>query len=159
MTEITPETANAPSPARLRVLSLVTLLVAILQSACAAVLALSGIRVAIGLTALAVASGTYAPPTGFHQDAIRIPMLILGTLGALVNLAVLIRVRILRARASAHWRRRDIPLRERRAERLQIALSVLTLLIVLAEVITHPMVHRPRPLPAQSAVSQYLPNA
>ena len=159
MTEITPDTANAPSPARLRWLSFVTLLFAILQSACAAVLALSGIRVALGLTALAAASGTYAAPTGLHQDAIRIPMLALGTLGSVVNLAVLIRVRILRARASAHWRRRDIPRRERRSERLQIALSVLTLLIVAAEVITHPMVHRTRPLPAHASISQSLPNA
>ncbi len=104
---------------------------------------------AIGLTALAAASGVYTPARGFHQDAIRIPMLILGTVGAVVNLAILIRVWRLRARASAGWRRRSISPRERRSERLQLALSLLTLILVGAEVTTHSMVHRTGPPPVQ----------
>ena len=56
---------------------------------CTAVLTISGIRVAIGLSALAAASGIYAPAKGWHQDAIRIPMLAVATMGAVVNLAVL----------------------------------------------------------------------
>jgi hypothetical protein len=49
----------------------------ILQSACTAVIALSGVRVAIGLSALAVATfGVHGPAVGFHRDAIRIPMMI-----------------------------------------------------------------------------------
>jgi hypothetical protein len=115
---------------------------ALLQSICTAVLAVSGVRVAIGLTALAAASGIYAPAKGFHQDAIRIPMLILGTFGALINLAVLARVWTLRARASANWRRRSIPRKELRSERLQLALAILTLVLVGLETWTHPMVHR-----------------
>ncbi len=55
---------------------------ALLQSLCTAVLTISGIRVAIGLSALAAASGIYAPAKGWHQDAIRIPMLIVATIGA-----------------------------------------------------------------------------
>ena len=66
-----------------------TLIVALLQSACTAVLTISGLRVAIGLSALAAASGIYAPAKGFHQDAIRIPMLILATISAVLNLGVL----------------------------------------------------------------------
>ena len=142
-----------PSTSRLRWVAFTGILFAILQSACAAVLAISGIRVAIGLSALAAASGTYAPPTGFHQDAIRIPMLIVGTLGAVINLAVLFRVWSLRARASATWRRRELSPRERRSERLQLALSLLTLAIVAAELITHPMVHRTRPHAQAQAIS------
>jgi hypothetical protein len=134
-----------PTTSRLRWVAFTGVLFALLQSACAAVLAVSGVRVAIGLSALAAASGTYAPPTGFHQDAIRIPMLIVGTLGAVINLAVLFRVWSLRARASAKWRRRELSLRQRRSERWQLALSLLTLAVVAAELITHPMVHRTRP--------------
>jgi heme/copper-type cytochrome/quinol oxidase subunit 2 len=109
------------------------------------VLAISGIRVAIGLTALAAASGVYAPARGFHQDAIRIPMLILGGLGAVINLAVLVQIWRLRKLESANWRRRTISKKEKRSERLQLVLAVITLLLVAAETITHSMIHRVGP--------------
>lgn len=125
-----------------------SLIFAVLQSLCTAVLTISGIRVAIGLTALAAASGIYAPARGFHQDAIRIPMLILATVGSIVNLLVLAWISHLRSRPSAQWRRREISPRERRSERLQVALAILTLVLVGLETWTHPMVHRTGPAPA-----------
>ena len=115
---------------------------AVLQSACTAVFALSGIRVAIGLTALAAAGGVYGPAKGFHQDAIRIPMLILGALGALINLAVLMQIWRLRKRASGDWRRREVSVKERRSERLQFLLAVVTLLLVAAEWVAHSAIHK-----------------
>jgi len=125
----------------------------VLQSICTAYLAVSGFRVAIGLTALAAAGGTYAPPTGFHQDAIRIPMMAVGALGSLINLAVLIRVWRLRGRASGNWRRREISAKERRSERLQLVISLITLALLGAELVTHHMVHRTRPAPLQAQVT------
>ena len=119
-----------------------SLIVAMAQSLCTAVLTISGIRVAIGLSALAAASGIYAPAKGFHQDAIRIPMLILATVGAVVNLAVVLWIRHLRNRPSAQWRRRELSPKERRSEKLQIAMAILTLVLVGLESWTHPMVHR-----------------
>src|SRR5580692_5063209 len=96
------DTAKPPEslsePKRLRFLGGASFLFALLQSLCTAVLTISGIRVAIGLSALAAASGIYAPARGFHQDAIRIPMLILATVGAVVNLAVVFWIWRLRAR-------------------------------------------------------------
>jgi len=126
------------------------LLVALAQSLCTAVLTVSGIRVAIGLSALAAASGIYAPAKGFHQDAIRIPMLILATVGAVVNLAVLAWIRHLRNRPSAQWRRRERSAQDKRSEKLQVAMAILTLALVGLETWTHPMVHRTGvpPLPA-----------
>jgi len=118
------------------------LLVALAQSLCTAVLTVSGIRVAIGLSALAAASGIYAPAKGFHQDAIRIPMLILATVGAVVNLAVLAWIRHLRNRPSAQWRRRERSAQDKRSEKLQVAMAILTLALVGLETWTHPMVHR-----------------
>ena len=115
------------------------------QSLCTAVLTISGIRVAIGLSALAAASGIYAPAKGFHQDAIRIPMLILATVGAIVNLAVLAWIRHLRSRPSAQWRRRELSAKEKRSEKLQLAMAILTLILVGLETWTHPMVHRTGP--------------
>jgi hypothetical protein len=118
------------------------LLFAILQSLCTAVFVLSGFRVAIGLTALAAVSGIYAPARGYHQDAIRVPMLIVGTCGALINLAVLFRTWRLRNRASAAWRRRTLSKKEKRSERWQLVLALVTLALVGVETWTHMLVHR-----------------
>lgn len=123
-------------------LSFSSLVVAMAQSLCTAVLTISGIRVAIGLSALAAASGVYAPARGFHQDAIRIPMLILATVGSIVNLAVLAWIRHLRSRPSAQWRKRELSPAEKRSQKLQVAMAILTLVLVLLETWTHPMVHR-----------------
>ncbi|HEU5352483.1 MAG TPA: hypothetical protein VFU55_12880 [Terracidiphilus sp.] len=132
---------------KLRFLGGASLLIALAQSLCTAVLTISGIRVAIGLTALAAASGIYAPATGWHQDAIRIPMLAVATVGALVNLAVLWWIRRLRARPSAQWRKRELSAKEKRSERLQIVLAIVTLLLVGLETWTHTIVHRTGPPP------------
>jgi hypothetical protein len=144
---------SAEIPKHLRALGGVSLAVALLQSLCTAVFAISGIRIAIGLTALAAASGIYAPASGFHKDAIRIPMLILATVGALVNLAVLAWIWRLRAQPSAQWRSRKISPKQKRSERLQVALAILTLILVGLETWTHPMVHRTGPPPATHATA------
>ena len=65
------------SPKQARTVGWASVVIALLQSLCTAVLTISGIRVAIGLSALAAASGIYAPAKGWHQDGIRIPMLVL----------------------------------------------------------------------------------
>lgn len=118
------------------------LVFAILQSACTAVLAVSGFRVLIGLSALAIAAGTDAPAKGFHADAIRIPMMLLALAGALGNLYVLWRVRSLRARPAAQWRMQPVTKAKRRSEWLQFALAILTLVVLALEFVTHPMMHR-----------------
>ena len=115
---------------------------AILQSACTAVITLSGLRVAIGLSALAAAAGIHAPARGFHQDAIRIPMMVLALLGALINLYIVWKIRWLRSKPAAQWRQQPVTKKKLNSERFQIALAVLTLLLLAAEWITHPMVHR-----------------
>ena len=136
-----------PSPSlvslrQMRTIGWTSAMLALLQSLCTAVLTISGIRVAIGLSALAAASGIYAPAKGWHQDAIRIPMLIVATIGALLNLALLAWIRHLRNQPSAQWRRREQSLKEKRSERLQVTLAVVTLVMVGLEIWTHPMVHR-----------------
>jgi len=130
----------------MKLLTGASLLLAILQNLCAAVLAISGIRLAIGLTAFALA-GTiyYAPLRWFHQDAIRIPMLALATAGAVADLTVLAWKRHLRAQPSAQWRKREKSSHEKRSERLQLALAVLTLLLVGLETGMHMVLHRAHP--------------
>ena len=137
---------------KLEALGGASFMIAMLQSLCTAVLTVSGIRVAIGLSALAAAGGIYAPARGFHQDAIRIPMLTLATVGALINLAVLGWIWRLRTRPSAQWRRRELSTKQKRSERLQVVLAIVTLLLVGLEVWTHPMVHRTGPPPAMDDI-------
>jgi hypothetical protein len=69
-------------------------------------------------------------------------MLILAAAGAIVNLAVLAWIWHLRAKPSAQWRKRDMSVREKRSERLQVVLAIATLILVGLETWTHPMVHR-----------------
>lgn len=134
--------AGEVSPARLRWVNFTGLMFALLQSACTAVLAVSGFRVVIGLGALAIAAGTTDPARGFHADRIRIPMMVVALVGALANLYVLWRVRSLRARPSAQWRLQPLTPAKRRSERLQFVLAILTLILLAAEAATHHLIHR-----------------
>jgi len=115
---------------------------ALLQSVCSAVVAISGLRVAIGLGALAAAAGMDVPAHGFHQDAIRIPMMALALAGSLLNLFVLWRVRNLRNRPAAQWRRQPLSMKKKYSERLQYTLSILTLILLAAEWFAHRLIHR-----------------
>jgi hypothetical protein len=141
----------AQVPRRLRAVGRISLAMALLQSLCTAVFAISGLRVVIGLTALAAVSGIYAPARGWHQDAIRIPMLIFATAGALINLAVLAWIWRLRSRDSAQWRRRELTKKQKRSEHLQVALAIVTLILVGLETWTHTKIHRTGPPPSLHA--------
>ena len=126
----------------LRLINWTSVFFAILQSACTAVITISGVRVLIGLGALAAAAGVDVPARGFHADSIRIPMMAFALAGSLLNLYVVMKVRRLRNRQAARWRQQPVSRKKLNSERLQIALSVLTLLLLAAEWILHPFFHR-----------------
>ena len=128
-----------------------TVIMALLQSLCTAILTINSIRVGVGLAAFAAGS-IAAPVLSFHRDAIRIPMLTIAVLGAVINLLVLAWVWRLRARPESQWLRQKIPKKQRRSERLQVAMAVATLVLVGLELWTHPIVNRKPAAPA--AVSQ-----
>jgi hypothetical protein len=135
--------AETPANKRTWLVSAGSFLFILLQSACTAVIAISGVRVVIGLSALAEATiGIHAPASGFHRDVIRIPMMIAAATGSLINLYVVWRIRSLRSRPSSQWRVQPVTRKQRRSEIFQIVLAVITLILVAAEWITHPMVHR-----------------
>jgi uncharacterized membrane protein YeaQ/YmgE (transglycosylase-associated protein family) len=114
-----------------------------LQSVCTIAMALSGVRLVIGLGALgAVAAGAKGPATGFHQDAIRIPMMVLAVLGSCINLYMIWRIRSLRKRPSSQWRQQPISSRRLWGERVQITLAVVTLILVVAEFLSHHYIFR-----------------
>ena len=127
---------------KLRWANIGSALFAFLQSICAAVLAISGFRVLIGVTSLAAASGLINSMVSFHREAIRVPMMVLALAGALANLYVVWRVRSLRVRPAAQWRVQPVSPEKLRSERLQIALAVVTLILLVIEWCLHWSIHR-----------------
>lgn len=109
----------------------------ILQSACTAVTAISGLRLLIGVTSLTAASLLPGFIFTIHTDRIRIPMLIIAVIGSVVNLYVLWRIRSLRSRPSSQWRMQAVSGKQRRSEAFQFVLSVLTLVLVAIECAIH----------------------
>jgi hypothetical protein len=112
-------------------------LFAVLQSACSAFIALSGVRLLIGVGAFALASTALKFADRIHIAAIRIPMMILALAGSLLNLLVLWQVWRLRRRSASAWRQKPVPKGKIASEWFQFALSVLTLLLLAAEFLAH----------------------
>ena len=114
-----------------------SLVFAVLQSVCSFFVALDGLRLLIGVGALASIVGVGQQWDRLHTDWVRVPMIVLSLVGALLNLTVLLHVRYLRSRPSAQWRQRPLTARKLRAERVQLGLSVVTLVLVAMEEISH----------------------
>jgi hypothetical protein len=105
----------------------------LLQSACTAVMAISGLRLVIGIGSLAAATSVVHFFDTIHGNTIRIPMEILAILGSIVNLYVVWRIRYLRSRPSSQWRTSSATPINTRSEMVQIVLALLTLLLVAVE--------------------------
>ena len=135
------EDAGSPisRPARL-LLTWGSLAMAVAESICVAAVGLSGIRVALGLSSL-LAAGAAGPAHGWHREGIRVPLLTIGAIGALLNLLLLWNEERMRRNPSAGWRMKPLTAKQRRARRWQLVLAILTLLLVAAELITHPWFH------------------
>jgi cytochrome b subunit of formate dehydrogenase len=109
----------------------------LLQSACAAVLAMSGLRLVIGVTSLVTASIIPGFIFSIHAARIRVPMMIVAVLGSLINLHVLWRLRTLRSRPAAQWRIQPVSDKQRRSERIQLVLAAITLVLIVVESLLH----------------------
>jgi hypothetical protein len=110
---------------------------ALLQSVCSFFAAVDGVRLAIGIGALAVSAGVGATLDWLHADRIRLPMIVLALLGSALNLVVLWQIRRLRSRPAAQWRQTPASPRKIRMERVQLALSIMTLILIAIEEYWH----------------------
>ena len=137
----TSETYPLENSRLVRTLNWSGLAFALLQSICSAVLAINGIRIAIGVGAIAAASGVWPTIFRFHADAIRIPMMVLALIGAVINLLALWQIRRLRNRPSAQWRRVPLSASQKRSESLQLVLSLVTLVLLAVEYLLHRHLH------------------
>jgi hypothetical protein len=117
--------------------SLTSLLFILLQSACTVAVAFSGVNAAVGLGSFAAAVGLTRLTGSFHADLMRIPMMVLALAGSLFTLYIVRRARVLRARPASQWRVRALSPKEKRKETFQIALSTLTIILIVAEFGSH----------------------
>jgi hypothetical protein len=144
-TSIVTEHTGVPALKRQRqgswLIGLTGFLFVLLQSACTAVMAVSGLRLLIGLGSLAAASVIPGFIFSIHTDKIRIPMMAIAVLGSVLNLYVVWRIRSLRARPASQWRVQPVPAKQSRSETIQIVLSILTLLLVVSEILAHHVLH------------------
>jgi hypothetical protein len=113
----------------------------VLQSVCTAVLAISGLRLLIGPTSLAAASVIPGFIFSIHAEHVRFPMIVVAVLRALVDLCVIRRIPSLRSRPASKWRLQPVDSKQHRSETAQIALSILTLVLVLTESLAHHHLH------------------
>lgn len=117
-----------------------SLVLALLQSACTAFMAMSGLRLLIGISSTAMATGLL-PLVKLHVDILRIPMVVLAVVGSVMNLVVIWQMRTLRARPASQWRVQPVTDKQRRSERVQMLLAVVTLLLVVLEESLHIYLH------------------
>jgi hypothetical protein len=110
---------------------------ALLQSLCTFFAAANGLRFALGLGALAVTSWQAAFIREFHSSWFRRPMNGFAVAAALLNLVVLWQIRRLRARPAAQWRLEPMSAKKLRSERIQLVLSIATLVLVGIEEYLH----------------------
>jgi hypothetical protein len=110
---------------------------ALLQSICTLFLALSGVRLVIGIGSVVLSAGIAAGLEKLHANWIRLPMVGIALLGSLLNLAILIQLRNLRNRPASRWRQRPLSPKEAGMERIQWVLSLTTLILIAIEECLH----------------------
>lgn len=134
---VTPEMASAKAGTQFAIAGS-GLLFSILQSVCTAIVTINGVRLVIGLGALAMTAGLGSALERFHQITwLRITLLVGALLGSVFTIAVVLHARHLRNRPAARWRARPLTTYQRRMEALQILLSLLTLILVATEEYLH----------------------
>jgi hypothetical protein len=132
--------ANQPGRAQ-RTIAWSSFLFALLQSICTFFVAVNSLRLAIGLGSLIVSAGVRADIGRWHQNEVRLSMLGLALLGSLLNLAILMQVRYLRNRPASRWRQRPLSPHQIRMERIEMVLSLATLVLIGVEEYLHFHMH------------------
>jgi hypothetical protein len=132
------QTGAAQSVWRFKWIGWSSFFLAVVQSVCTIFVALSGLRLLLGAAAFGAAVGVMKfADQRIHIDAVRIPMEVFAIAGAVFNLVALWQVRRLRGRAASAWRQKTISRSKFASEGVQLALSVLTLILLAVESYYH----------------------
>jgi hypothetical protein len=134
------ETDAGQRRSRRTLLSWSALCLAAVESICAGMVALSGVRVLLGMSSLIGAAA--GPAQGFHREGLRVPILWISGVIAVVTLFLVWNESRMRRNPASQWRLQPLTPRQRRQRWIQIATSVAALLLIAAEVVTHPWFHR-----------------
>jgi hypothetical protein len=116
-------------------LSATSVAAGIIQGACAILVASSTAKIFLGIAGLAAAVKT----SELHADIVRIPMMLVSTILSLITLFVLWNAHRLRNLPSARWRKRPLTTRQKLGIAFSLGASVLTLVLVVAEITIHPL--------------------
>jgi hypothetical protein len=114
-----------------------SLFLATIEAVCVFVVSANGVAALVGSSGIVLAEGARI----FHQAAVRLPLLALATVVALFNLWMLLNAWRLRRAPTAQWRLRPLLASQRRQIALIAALSLLTLVLVGAELFVHHKLH------------------
>jgi hypothetical protein len=132
------EAVAAQTVSRFKWIGWSSLFFAIVQSVCTVFVALSGLRLLLGAAAFSAAIGVMKiADARFHNDTIRIPMVMFALVGAVFNLIALWQVRRLRARAASAWRQKPVSPSKFASEGVQLVISLLTLVLLAVESYYH----------------------
>lgn len=110
---------------------------AVLQSVCALAFLLGSAGALIGFSLFTAFGGLMRVAVAFHADWIRLPMIGIALAGALLNLWVLSRLRRLRSNPASAWRRGAIDRKQLRREKIQLAVALATIALVVLEAGLH----------------------
>lgn len=118
---------------KLAVSGFTSLFISVIEGVCAFLVALKGSALFVGLTGLMSA----ATSSWFHQDRIRIPLMLLAAGIALANTYMLWNFFRLRRSPAARWRIQPLSQAEKRRVALVITATVLTFFFLVAELWGH----------------------
>jgi len=119
------------------VIAFSALVFSVLQSMCTVAVALHGVQLALGVSSL-LSAGAAGAMERFHGISwLRITLMVGAVLGSLLTLGITLKARSLRNRPASQWRRQPITAARLRMENIQIAISVLTLVLVVLEEYFH----------------------
>lgn len=116
-------------------LSATSVAAGIIQGACAILVASSTAKIFLGIAGLAAAVKT----SELHAEVVRIPMMLISTILSLITLFVLWNAHRLRNLPSARWRKRHMTTRQKLGIAFSLTASILTLVLVVAEITIHPL--------------------
>ena len=114
-----------------------SLFLATIEAVCVFFVSANGVAALVGSSGIVLAEGARL----FHQAAVRLPLLALATVVALFNLWLLLNAWRLRRAPTAQWRVRPLLASQRRQIAIIAALSLLTLVLVGAELFVHHNLH------------------
>ena len=95
----------------------------------------------ISILTTGAATGLVLEASWLHSEPVRLPLLALATIGSIFNLIVLNNARRLRRKPETQWRIKPLRFRDKLRIGIVLPVSVLTLIMVIAELVFHPSVY------------------